>query len=59
MSIAGMTFADLGKQPPTQAGEMLIQAIAILSGLRTFQAMSPSEIFDYIAKQAEEVREGV
>lgn len=51
-----MTFEEFGKLPLTEESEMLLQAVAILSTQGRFQSMSPSEVFDFVAKQAVEVR---
>ncbi len=51
-----MKFDEFTHLPPTEEREMLVQAIAIISGQPRFENKSPDEIFDIVAKQAADIK---
>ena len=51
-----MTFYEFTRLPSTPEREMLLQAIAIISGQPGFTHKSPGMIFDIVAKQAADIK---
>jgi hypothetical protein len=46
-------------QPKTDEGELLVQAIAILSTQPKYEHLTPGEVYDVVVKQTREVKEHI
>ena len=51
-----MTFYEFTRMPSTPEREMLLQAIAIISGQPGFTDKSPDEIFAFVETQAANIQ---